>query len=77
MKYLLGTLFAALLAAPLAFTSMADQGTTNDGAIAHCGSCDKKKCKEGCDCKKCKKKDGADKGEEARSLILPAQSIIC
>ena len=66
MKYLLGTVFAALLLAPLAFTSNADQGKSNGSAIAHCGSCDKdKKCKEGCDCKKCKKKAGEKDKEEA------------
>ena len=57
MKYILATLFAALLIAPLAFTGQPDQGVRGDTLLA-CDKCDKhkKKCKEGCDCKKCKEK---------------------
>ena len=76
MKYLLGTVFAALLLAPLAFTSNADQGKSNDSAIAHCGSCGKgKKCKEGCDCKKCK--EAAKKKDGAKDEALLAQCKGC
>ncbi len=64
MKYLLATLFAAILVAPLAFSSQ--NGNASEApAIAHCGKCDKKKCKEGCDCDKCKKAKEEKKADAA------------
>ena len=64
MKFLLGSIFAALLIAPLAFTGQQDTATTSD-ALAHCGKCGKE-CKEGEECAKCKKrKDDAKKDGEA------------
>jgi hypothetical protein len=60
MKFLLGYLFAALLLTPLAFSGQQATTVTTGDAIARCGKCDEKKCKDGCECEKCKKKD-ADK----------------
>jgi hypothetical protein len=73
MKLLLGTLIAAVLIAPLAFsgqqapaTSPAQLAKCEEGC--DCEKCKKKddtellagKCKKGCDCEKCEKKDDTE-----------------
>ena len=51
MKLLLGTLIAAVLIAPLAFSGQ-QAPATSPAQLA--------KCEEGCDCEKCKKKDDTE-----------------
>jgi len=77
MKFLLGSIFAALLIAPLAFTGQQDTATTGD-AIAHCGKCGKgdKKCKEGCECEK-SKKAAEEKAKEKEGEALLAEEGKC
>mgnify|MGYP000025299914 CR=1 FL=1 len=45
---------------PAIMFSVQNGVSTSTPALAHCGKCEKKKCKEGCDCKKCKKRFRAD-----------------